>query len=84
VRRIFFLVGLVVVLVGFTLVILGSVGQTSVSSGGFILIGPFPIIFGTGGNGGELAILSVLAGVILIVMTALWARRLFASRPEES
>lgn len=75
-RSALFLAGFFIILAGFVLVIVGSASQTGVSSGGFILIGPFPIVFGTGGNGGQLAILSVAAGVILIVMTAIWAWRL--------
>jgi uncharacterized membrane protein len=73
------LIGLAVVLVGFALVVFGSMSQANVSTGGFILIGPFPIVFGTGGSGGQLALLSVVVGVILVVMTALWARRLHSA-----
>jgi uncharacterized membrane protein len=73
-------VGLAVVIAGFALVILGSAGQANVSAGGFILVGPFPIVFGTGSNGGQLALLSILAGLVLIVLTALWAKRFFSPR----
>lgn len=78
-RNLLFLLGIAVVIAGLALVALGSAGQANVSTGGFILIGPFPIVFGTGGNGAQLALLSVIAGVVLIVLTGLWARRLSRS-----
>ena len=78
------LLGMVVVLAGFALIAIGAGSQASVSTGGFILVGPFPIVFGGGNNGTQLALLSVVAGIVLVVMTALWARRLSsAETPRE-
>jgi uncharacterized membrane protein len=51
------------------LVVAGSMGQASSSVGGFVLIGPFPIAFGSGQRGGELALLSVVLGCLMLVLT---------------
>jgi len=75
-RNTLFLVGIVVVIAGFALVALGSASQGNVSTGGFVLVGPFPIVFGTGGNGAQLALLSVVVGVVLLVMMIVWVKRL--------
>ena len=60
--------GLVVVLLGFTLIVVGSLDQGSVSTGVFILIGPFPIVFGSGSNGGILALLSLMVGLLMVFL----------------
>ncbi len=70
-------VGVVILLLGFTLVFLGSFSGGNASVGGFVLIGPLPIVFGSGRDSGLLAILSVVAGIIMVVliyMTVLQAR----------
>ncbi len=70
-------VGVVILLLGFMLVFLGSFSGGNASVGGFVLIGPLPIVFGSGRDSGLLAILSVVAGIIMIVlfyMTVLQAR----------
>jgi uncharacterized protein (TIGR00304 family) len=67
--------GALLVASGIILVAFGAVGQGSVSAGGFILIGPFPIVFGTGSNGEELAFLSVLVGVLMLVLLLKMAPR---------
>ena len=59
---------------GLVIVTLGSDGVSSASTGGFILIGPVPIVFGTGGNGSELALLSVFLGAVMVVLVLLWTR----------
>ena len=53
----------------------GSLDQTNASLGGFILIGPIPIVFGSGANGGEVALLSFLMGGLVVVILALLSRR---------
>jgi uncharacterized membrane protein len=65
------LVGFAIIFAGFLVVALGaSVGSGgSSSSGGFILIGPVPIVFGSGPNSGALA---VVALVITVAMVALY------------
>ena len=68
---------MVILLLGFMLVFLGSFSGGNASVGGFVLIGPLPIVFGSGRDSGLLAILSVVAGIIMIVlfyMTVLQAR----------
>jgi uncharacterized membrane protein len=60
--------GLALVLLGFALVFAGSLASGQVSTGGFVLIGPFPIVFGTGGNGGILALLSVALGLVMLFL----------------
>jgi uncharacterized membrane protein len=69
-------VGLLIILVGMALVVLGSASQGSVSVGGFILIGPFPIVFGTGTNSGQLAALALAVGLLMLVLVSVLAWRL--------
>ena len=56
------------------------------SAGGFILVGPFPIVFGSGKNGDVLAWLSVVLGLMMIVLLFLISRRFVSltheGRPE--
>jgi len=64
-------VGFAIILVGFVVVALGAFlgpgGSGSTSSGGFILIGPFPIVFGSGQNSGMLA--TVAVAITLVTVT---------------
>ncbi len=62
-----YLFGLALLLSGIVLIALGSFGEGNVSSGGFVLIGPIPIVFGSGKYGGFLAVLSVVAGLVMLV-----------------
>ena len=65
------LVGIAIVFVGFFVVLVGaftSAGNSG-STGGFILVGPIPIVFGNGPNSGTLAILGT---VITIAVVALY------------
>jgi uncharacterized membrane protein len=72
-------VGVAIVFVGFLVVALGaSVGSGgSSSSGGFILIGPIPIVFGSGPGSGMLA---AVALVITVAMVAVYLLSFFLSR----
>jgi uncharacterized membrane protein len=65
------LLGVAIVLVGFLVVMAGMFTgpSASSSSGGFILIGPIPIVFGSGPNSGMLA---AAALVITVAMVALY------------
>jgi len=67
--------GIVIVTAGLFLLIIGSLQGGSESTGGFVLVGPFPLVFGTGPSGGELAMLSIVAGGIMIVLLLLFAWR---------
>ncbi len=69
-------VGLLTILAGMALVILGSASQGTASTGGFVLIGPFPIVFGTGSSGGQLATLALIAGLVMVGLLLVLAWRL--------
>jgi len=81
--RLLLVIGLIVILAGFALILIASPGQSSVSSGGAIFIGPFPIVFGSGPGGGLLALLSVVIGGVIIALVLIWGWRLFISRNGE-
>ena len=68
-------VGLVLLFLGFAMIVLGSFTGSNATVGGFVLIGPIPIVFGSGKDAGLLAILSVAAGLITIVMVYLTYRQ---------
>jgi uncharacterized membrane protein len=63
-------VGVAIILVGFVVVVVGAFlgpGGSS-SSGGFILIGPIPIVFGSGPNSGILASVAVAISAVMVVV----------------
>ena len=68
-------VGVVLLFLGFAMIVLGSFTGGNATVGGFVLIGPIPIVFGSGKDAGLLAILSVAAGLIMIVMVYLTFRQ---------
>jgi uncharacterized membrane protein len=68
-------VGIAVIVVGFILIVAGSAGQGNVSAGGVIFIGPFPLAFGSGPQGWQLAIASVLIGGVMLALFVLWGWR---------
>ena len=47
------------VFLGFAMIVLGSFTGSNASVEGFVLIGPVPIVFGSGKDAGLIAILSV-------------------------
>ena len=61
------LVGIAMVVVGFFVVLAGAATPSGSSSGGFILIGPFPIVFGNGPSSGMLAVLGGVITTVLVV-----------------
>ncbi len=67
-------VGFAIVIAGMILLIVGAAGQGSLSAGGVVFIGPFPIVFGSGQNGSELALISLMIGAIMVGFTLLWVR----------
>lgn len=73
-------VGILLIIVGMVVVLLGSVSEGAASTGGFVLIGPIPIVFGTGTNGEQLATLALAAGVIMIAAFVILAWRLSSLR----
>ena len=75
-------VGVAIIFVGLLVVAVGaSVGSGgSGSSGGFILIGPIPIVFGSGPGSGMLA---AVALVITVAMVAVYLLSFFLLRSGE-
>ena len=63
------LFGVAIISVGFLVVVLGAVLQSggSASSGGFILIGPIPIVFGSGPNSWILAVFALVITLVMVV-----------------
>lgn len=74
------LAGLLVLLLGFGFMIVGSADQAGTSTGGVVFIGPFPIAFGSGPNGSSLALVSVVVGAVMVVLVMLWGWRLLGAR----
>lgn len=72
--------GLLVIIAGFALVVAGSLGEGNASMGGVVFIGPFPIVFGSGPGGGDLALLSVVIGGVMVALLLLWGWRLSRMR----
>lgn len=60
--------GVVLIFAGFLVLVVGSFpgGSGSASVGGFVLIGPFPIVFGGGPNSGTFAEVGVVVTVATI------------------
>jgi len=77
------LAGLLIVLLGFGLIIIGSATQAGTSTGGAIFIGPFPIVFGSGPGGASLALASVVIGAVMLVLVMLWGWRMFGRKNGE-
>ena len=75
-------VGLLIILLGFALIIIGSAAQGSASTGGVVFIGPFPIVFGSGPNGSSLALVSVVIGGVMVALVTLWGWRLLGRKRE--
>jgi uncharacterized membrane protein len=70
-------IGFAIIFAGFLVVALGASLGGSGSSGGFILIGPIPIVFGSGPGSGTLA---AVALVITVAMVALYLLSFFLWR----
>lgn len=71
------LTGIVLIFTGFLLVFIGTLMSAiggDVEGGGVIMIGPIPIVFGTG-RGATLAALLAVVLMVLWIIGALLARR---------
>jgi uncharacterized membrane protein len=69
-------VGLAIVVIGIVTVILASaVGTGSISAGGVIFIGPFPIVFGTGPDATWLIVISLVIAVLMFVLFFVMRRK---------
>lgn len=72
--------GFLLIFAGFIVLTVGSLsgaGGGSTSTGGFILIGPFPVVFGSGPDSGMLAQAGL---VITVAVVALYIVMFLASR----
>jgi uncharacterized membrane protein len=75
--------GMLIIFAGFLVVIVGAVlgAGGSTSSGGFILIGPVPIVFGSGPNSSMLTSVALAISAVMIAvyfvsfLTGGWKRR---------
>jgi len=68
-------VGFLLVVVGVAMAGAGSAEEGNVSTGGFVIIGPVPIVFGTGSDGGRSALLSAVLGGLMLAIMLLMALR---------
>jgi uncharacterized protein (TIGR00304 family) len=74
-------VGFAIIVVGVVLVVLASaLGEGSVSAGGVIFIGPFPIVFGVGPDAAWLIVISLVIAVLMLVLFFVWIRRSWKPR----
>lgn len=74
-------VGLAIIIVGVVFVVLASaLGDGSVSAGGVIFIGPFPIVFGVGPDAAWLIVISLVIAVLMLVLFFAWIRRSWKPR----
>ena len=62
-----YVVGFLLVIVGIAMVLVGSLSSSSTSTGGAVFIGPFPIIFAGGPNGGLIALISLIAALAMLL-----------------
>jgi uncharacterized membrane protein len=63
-----YVLGLLVVLVGFAMVFVSAVTSSNASFGGVVFIGPVPIVFGSGPNSGVLVLISLATAVTMILV----------------
>jgi uncharacterized protein (TIGR00304 family) len=63
------LVGIVLIILGFVFVFLGSLKTGEVKAGGVVVIGPFPVIFG---SDRDAALFAGIAAIIIILALILW------------
>lgn len=71
--------------IGFFIIVLGMFflaasalsSEGSVSFGGFVLIGPFPIVFGAGPSAHWLVLFAIILGVLTVVLSLIfWRNRI--------
>lgn len=76
--------GLLAMVSGTAMVVPGSAGEGNLSTGVFVLIGPFPVVFGTGTNGGQLGALALVVGLVMLALLSELARRLASTVRDSS
>ncbi|MEB3774429.1 MAG: DUF131 domain-containing protein [Desulfurococcales archaeon] len=73
--------GFILILLGFSLLIIGSLlkarGSAEVESGGVIVIGPIPIIFGSSDRAAVIAAVLGLVIMILVFIMMIYFRRVY-------
>jgi len=75
---ILFFIGFLIILVGVIITVAAALlfGGGTASIGGFILIGPFPIVFGAGPEATWLTLFAIILGILCVIMfLVLWRRR---------
>jgi uncharacterized membrane protein len=78
---ILFFIGFFIILVGVVITVSAALlfggGRGSASIGGFILIGPFPIVFGAGPEAPWIALIAIILGILTIILfLVLWRRKI--------
>ncbi len=69
-----YLSGFILIFAGFAILVAGSVGSPNTSAAVVVFVGPLPLVFGSGPYGSQLALISLVASVAIILLTYLWAR----------
>ena len=69
------MLGFVVVIVGIILIAISSFEGGSVSVGGAIFIGPFPIVFGAGPDVAWLIAISIILAFVSVLLFVLFRRK---------
>jgi uncharacterized membrane protein len=72
-----FALGIGLVIFGTAILVVGSLGSARTSTGLVVFIGPVPIVFGSGTNGGVLVLIAFVAavGMILLFYLPIFMRR---------
>ncbi|MEM3565601.1 MAG: DUF131 domain-containing protein [Candidatus Bathyarchaeia archaeon] len=72
-----FFVGFFIILTGIMIMVAAALlfGEGTGSVGGFILIGPFPIVFGTGPEATWLALFAIILGILSVTFFFILLRR---------
>lgn len=70
-----FFIGFFIIIVGVILLAVAALSsESSISFGGFVLIGPFPIVFGAGPEAPWLVLFAIILGVLSVVILLLMWR----------
>ncbi|MEM3616399.1 MAG: DUF131 domain-containing protein [Candidatus Bathyarchaeia archaeon] len=73
-----FFIGFFIILVGIIITVVAALlfGEGIGSFGGFILIGPIPIVFGAGPGATWLALFAIILGILsILLLFILWRKR---------
>ncbi|MEM2911581.1 MAG: DUF131 domain-containing protein [Candidatus Bathyarchaeia archaeon] len=72
-----FLIGFFVILMGIIFLVAATLSsEGSISFGGFVLIGPFPLVFGGGPGAPWLVLFAIILGVLSLIMFFIMRKRL--------